>query len=564
YSSCRGARMTGPHHSSTLFLLLFGCTTAQYIVEVLEPAKLGVRRTVQRCDATGANFGPDVVPFTFGPMSTGCAFTVDPADACKPVRMNTINETTCLVNYAVVPRGNCNFSEKAYFVQRARPRAFDALIVYNSDGKAPVDMAGGKYAQDVKIPVVMVSYNCMMGLVERYPASDGYAVQIKLSPGYYDLFRYLIPFVVVIGFCFIVLLASLLIRICRERRRLARKRLSRRHLKKLPTRKYVRGDQPDTCAICLDEFIEGEKLRVLPCRHMYHCKCIDPWLTRNRKVCPMCKRRVGAKNSDSESSGDERARRAAAARIVAAENLPSTRTVPYRALEEEESSIASSSRMGGGGGPEVGTPGSNAMLTPSTSSRVLAEAEVYSSRERLVDVGEERGTSGEDMLAAVRESLQQSAAAGGATGAAAAAAESGDESSRAPSIYYYSQSEDDEARLAGMEEDEEGGGAEMRNSQGAVSGTLRALRSFVGRLTTSSSRLQNAEEELTGGVDNAAFEERRSRDERELDSGHEPQRRATGQPVGGLRTTHSLPAHLISATIDDELTYSEPDRNPLD
>lgn len=36
-----------------------------------------------------------------------------------------------------------------------------------------------------------------------------YAVQIKLSPGYYDLFRYLIPFVVVIGFCFIVLLASL-------------------------------------------------------------------------------------------------------------------------------------------------------------------------------------------------------------------------------------------------------------------------------------------------------------------------------------------------------------------
>ena len=36
-----------------------------------------------------------------------------------------------------------------------------------------------------------------------------YVVQIKISPGYYDLFRYLIPFVVVVSFCFIVLLVSL-------------------------------------------------------------------------------------------------------------------------------------------------------------------------------------------------------------------------------------------------------------------------------------------------------------------------------------------------------------------
>ncbi|KAF8382082.1 hypothetical protein PRIPAC_71224 [Pristionchus pacificus] len=543
-------------HNITILLLIFGCATAQYIVEVLEPAKLGIRRTVQRCDATGANFGADVIPFTFGPMAIGCALTVTPEDACKPVKMNHINETTCLVNYAVVPRGSCNFSEKAYYVQNASStRGFDALIVYNSEGKAPVEMAGGKFAEAVKIPVVMISYNCMMGLLERYPAQDGYAVQIKLSPGYYDLFRYLIPFVVVIGFCFIVLLASLLIRICRERRRQARKRLSRRHLKKLPIKKYVRGQQPDTCAICLDEFVEGEKLRVLPCRHMYHCKCIDPWLTRNRKVCPMCKQRVGAKNSDSESSGDERTRRAAAARAVAAENLPSTRAVPYRALEEEEASVTSSRA-------EMGTPGSNVVLTPSTSSRVLAEAEVYSSRERLMDV-EEHGETNNDMIHVVRETLNN---VGVVAPIAASAMESGDESSRPPSIYYYSQSEDDETRLADMEEDLDEG-IPMSASQGPVSGTLRALRSFVGRLTTSSSRLQTgdgSEPEWARGVDNAAFEERRSRDEREVDSEHEQRRAESLQPGGGLRTTHSLPAHLISATINDEIAYTEPNRNPMD
>jgi hypothetical protein len=105
-----------------------------------------------------------------------------------------------------------------------------------------------------------------------------------------------------VGICFIVLLISLLIRLCRERRRLARKRLPRSQLRKIPTRKYKKGDPEETCAICLEDFKEGDKLRILPCKHAYHCKCIDPWLTKNRRVCPVCKRRVGPRNADSSDS----------------------------------------------------------------------------------------------------------------------------------------------------------------------------------------------------------------------------------------------------------------------
>ncbi|VDM74274.1 unnamed protein product [Strongylus vulgaris] len=336
----------------------------QFVVEVLEPARMGIRRSVQRCEATGANFGADIVTFSFGHEAIGCATHADPIEACTDVtfltalsrwqkaicsKLNVLrssvvfvaekkaentypsNITLCDSNFAIVPRGNCSFSEKAYHVQRAEPSGFQALIVYNSEGKPPIDMAGSKYADLVRIPVLMISYQCMLAINNTYPASQGYIVQVKVSPGYYDLFRYLIPFVVVVGFCFIVLLISLVrkifkaIRLCRERRRVARKRLSKRNLRKIPTKKFRKGDEPETCAICLDDFIEGEKLRVLPCRHSelniilyhsselsknfstaYHCKCIDPWLTQNRKVCPMCKRRVGAKNSDSESSDEER------------------------------------------------------------------------------------------------------------------------------------------------------------------------------------------------------------------------------------------------------------------
>ena len=58
-------------------------------------------------------------------------------------------------------------------------------------------------------------------------------------------------------------------------------------------------------------------MRVLPCDHGYHAKCIDPWLVKTKRICPQCRKRVfesnerGAglisasdRNSDSDSDTD--------------------------------------------------------------------------------------------------------------------------------------------------------------------------------------------------------------------------------------------------------------------
>lgn len=44
----------------------------------------------------------------------------------------------------------------------------------------------------------------------------------------------------------------------------------------------------DTCSICLSNFEEGEKIKILCCNHIFHSECIDSWLVFNRK-CPLCK-----------------------------------------------------------------------------------------------------------------------------------------------------------------------------------------------------------------------------------------------------------------------------------
>ncbi|CAG5925462.1 unnamed protein product [Menidia menidia] len=45
------------------------------------------------------------------------------------------------------------------------------------------------------------------------------------------------------------------------------------------------------CAICLEKYIDGEELRVIPCAHRFHKKCVDPWLLQHH-TCPHCRHNI--------------------------------------------------------------------------------------------------------------------------------------------------------------------------------------------------------------------------------------------------------------------------------
>lgn len=50
-------------------------------------------------------------------------------------------------------------------------------------------------------------------------------------------------------------------------------------------RKKVKND---VCPICLEEFQHAEELAVSRCRHGFHMRCLQQWLSQHN-TCPMCK-----------------------------------------------------------------------------------------------------------------------------------------------------------------------------------------------------------------------------------------------------------------------------------
>ncbi|GCB69561.1 hypothetical protein scyTo_0001075, partial [Scyliorhinus torazame] len=226
-----------------------------------------------------------------------------PKNACEPIISPPMTDNSSINYIVLIRRFDCNFDIKVLNAQQA---GYKAAIVHNVDSEDLISMGSNDVDifKQITIPSVFIGEATAKYLMEEFSYLRG--GHIVILPDFsLPLEYYLIPFLIIVGICLILIAVFMISKFIQDRHRARRNRLRKDQLKKLPVHKFKKGDEYEVCAICLDEYEEGDKLRILPCSHAYHCKCVDPWLTRTKKTCPVCKQKVVASQGESDSETDD-------------------------------------------------------------------------------------------------------------------------------------------------------------------------------------------------------------------------------------------------------------------
>lgn len=252
-------------------------------------------------DDIEANFAPPVK----GSGECGTLFLAEPLDACEPLSNKTI-EDSLNQPFLLIVRGGCSFEDK---VRRAQSAGFKAAIVYNNDDTDLVAMAGN--SGGISIHAVFISKTSGLKL-SMYAGIT--SLELWIIPSFENSawsimaisFISLLAMSAVLATCFFVRRH----RIRRDRPQASRVRefhgMSSRLVKAMPSLIFTAVLEDNctsaTCAICLEDYSVGDKLRILPCRHKFHTICVDAWLTSWRTFCPVCKRDARTANGDPPAS----------------------------------------------------------------------------------------------------------------------------------------------------------------------------------------------------------------------------------------------------------------------
>ncbi|KAK8304687.1 hypothetical protein V6Z12_D03G009800 [Gossypium hirsutum] len=166
----------------------------------------------------------------------GALEVADPLDACSPLRNDFGSNQSDSIRFALIIRGDCSFEEK---IRNAQNKGFSAAIVYDDkySNNLVYMMVNPK---GIKVLAVFVSKSAGEFLKDHAKA---FLVIAFVAPRSLSNWR---------------------------RRNLVR-RVDSKVVEALPcfvfgsARSSIAGE---TCAICLEDYNDGELLKVLPCQHV--------------------------------------------------------------------------------------------------------------------------------------------------------------------------------------------------------------------------------------------------------------------------------------------------------
>uniref|UniRef100_A0A1A7WE43 Ring finger protein 150a n=1 Tax=Iconisemion striatum TaxID=60296 RepID=A0A1A7WE43_9TELE len=268
--------------------------TAFVNITYLDPVTMEVRTEKTECGRYGEQ----------SPKREARGLVLAPAlvqdrQACEPnVRFPPVPESTAWV--ALVAAGNCTYREK---IRNVANHNASAVVIFNSANDT-LTMAHPDTDSIVAIMIPEPKGREIVVLLERH-----IVVTMHITVGTRNLQKYVSrTSVVFVSISFIVLMIISLAwlvfyYIQRFRYANARDRNQRRlgdaakkAISKLQVRTLKKGDKEiesdfDNCAVCIDGYKANDVVRILPCRHVFHKHCVDPWL-QDHRTCPMCKMNI--------------------------------------------------------------------------------------------------------------------------------------------------------------------------------------------------------------------------------------------------------------------------------
>ncbi|XP_038647363.1 E3 ubiquitin-protein ligase znrf3 isoform X2 [Scyliorhinus canicula] len=202
--------------------------------------------------------------------------------------------------------------------KRAVQRGATAVIFDVSENPDAIDQLNQGSEDPLKRPVVYVKGIDAVRLMNIVNKQKVARARIQHRPPrpteYFDMGIFLAFFVVVSLVCLVLLIK---IKLKQRRSQSSMNRMAVQALEKMETRKFkskskvpregscgasdtISSSSTSDCAICLERYVDGEELRVIPCTHRFHKKCVDPWLLQHH-TCPHCRHNIIERKK--ESSG---------------------------------------------------------------------------------------------------------------------------------------------------------------------------------------------------------------------------------------------------------------------
>uniref|UniRef100_A0A673GLY6 E3 ubiquitin-protein ligase RNF130-like n=2 Tax=Sinocyclocheilus rhinocerous TaxID=307959 RepID=A0A673GLY6_9TELE len=200
---------------------------------------------------------------------------------------------------AIMQRGKCTFKEK---ILNAAAFNASAVIIYNNSTKEDTVTMAHEGTGDIVAVMITESFGKeILGFLEKNQTvlvsvmvgSRGLPKNINRGSLVFVSISFIVLMIISSAWLIFYFIQKIRDTSARDRSQRRLGDAAKKAISKLTTRTVKRGDketEPDFnhCAVCIEGYQLNDVVRILPCKHVFHKMCVDPWLNEHC-TCPMCK-----------------------------------------------------------------------------------------------------------------------------------------------------------------------------------------------------------------------------------------------------------------------------------